>query len=359
MNFESTVRKNIPNNAVQPRRAQIYVGFQCHQRCGFCYYKSKCSEKMFDLEFIKRQIDFEYDYGIRDFEITGGEPSEYKELRSVCEYIKQKNPNSKIAIITNGGLYSSDVWDLIDELLLSYHISKNPQMYDNTMFPCGSTFPKAAKTIEMAKKKRVLIRTNTVLGRFNIDDFQNIVTDLIEFTPKIVNFLPVNLFDESSGMVSEIDYVKLRPILKSQIDRLKETLPQSLIFVRYMPFCDMNGYERHIVGHLQHIYDWFDWNREIDGVAVLDMVKNGRLETLGRYGSKSFETCFSQRESIYEKKPECLLCKYNIICDGVEKSNGRLLSQVVPQRGVIVKNPLEYIGLDTQNLYRNIYGKLD
>ena len=32
---------------------------------------------MFDFETIKKQIDFEYAYGIRDFEITGGEPSEY------------------------------------------------------------------------------------------------------------------------------------------------------------------------------------------------------------------------------------------------------------------------------------------
>lgn len=30
MNFEATVRNNIPSNMIQPRRAQIYVGFQCH-----------------------------------------------------------------------------------------------------------------------------------------------------------------------------------------------------------------------------------------------------------------------------------------------------------------------------------------
>jgi len=32
---------------------------------------------MFSLDFIKKQLDFEYDYGIREFEITGGEPSEH------------------------------------------------------------------------------------------------------------------------------------------------------------------------------------------------------------------------------------------------------------------------------------------
>ena len=104
MDFENTVRKNLPLGIRQPHRGQIYVGFQCHQGCGFCYYKSRCHERMFDLDFIKRQIDFEYDYGIRDFEITGGEPSEYRLLREVCEYIKFKGEKCRIAVITNGGL---------------------------------------------------------------------------------------------------------------------------------------------------------------------------------------------------------------------------------------------------------------
>jgi len=69
-------------------------------------------------------------YGIVDFEITGGEPSEFKELRDLCQYIKDRNQQSKIAIITNGGLWTSDCWDLIDEVLLSYHLGKNAVDYD-------------------------------------------------------------------------------------------------------------------------------------------------------------------------------------------------------------------------------------
>jgi molybdenum cofactor biosynthesis enzyme MoaA len=79
---------------------------------------------MFDFEQVKNQIDFEYEYGIRDFEITGGEPSESLILRDICKYIKEKDNTSKIAIITNGGLFNSDVWDLIDEVLISYHLSR-------------------------------------------------------------------------------------------------------------------------------------------------------------------------------------------------------------------------------------------
>lgn len=356
IDFSKTILNNLPMDIVQPRRGQIYVGFQCHQGCGFCYYKSKCSEKMFDLDFVKKQIDFEYEYGIRDFEITGGEPSEYKYLRDVCEYIKQKDKQSKIAIITNGGLFAKPVWDLIDELLVSYHLDKSPKDYNKKFFPLGSTYEKVLKCINLAKSNNVLIRTNTVIGQFNINNVPDIVSDLISFNPKIINFLPVNLFDESKEMVSEIDYVKLRPILKQQIDIIKQNLPGTLIFIRYMPFCDMEGYEQHIVGHLQHIYDWFDWNRELDGVRLLEMVDKNPQEILGRYGSTSVKMCFDQRDYLYEKDSKCIFCKYNIICDGVEKSNKQLLNQVVSTKGKAIKNPMFYIGDTTHQLYKQIYG---
>ena len=137
---------------------------------------------MFNFEQIKQQIDYEYNYGIKDFEITGGEPSEYKNLRQICQYIKNKNPNSKIAIITNGGLYNCDIWDLIDEVLISYHLGKNDTSYDKQMFPNGNTFKKVQQTLVKAKESNKLIRTNTVIGTFNFNGIKCILEDLIAFT---------------------------------------------------------------------------------------------------------------------------------------------------------------------------------
>ena len=59
---------------------------------------------MFTFDEIKKQIDLEARYGITDFEITGGEPSEHEDLASICKYIKHKVPLAKIAVITNGSL---------------------------------------------------------------------------------------------------------------------------------------------------------------------------------------------------------------------------------------------------------------
>ena len=307
---------------------------------------------MFNFEQIKQQIDYEYNYGIKDFEITGGEPSEYKNLRQICQYIKNKNPNSKIAIITNGGLYNCDIWDLIDEVLISYHLGKNDTSYDKQMFPNGSTFKKVQQTLVKAKEYNKLIRTNTVIGTFNFNGIKCILEDLIAFKPHIINFLPVNLFDEAQNMGKYIDYAKLRPLLKLAIDQLNAYLPNTLKFIRYIPFCDMINYEQYIVGHLQHIYDWFDWNVELNGISVIEYSQNNK--NLGLYGSTSVSGALRSQQSLYEKTNACLNCKYFLICDGVEKNYG-LTQYIKPQHGMIVKNILAYLNNKTYHFYKKWY----
>jgi len=91
-------------------------------------------------------------------------------------------------------------------VLVSYHISKRLVEYDKSMFPKGSTWNKVKKTIDKAKTHNVIVRTNTVVGTFNMNFLQDIVTDLIELHPQIVNFLPVNIFDQAADMACYIDY---------------------------------------------------------------------------------------------------------------------------------------------------------
>jgi hypothetical protein len=51
-------------------------------------------------------------------------------------------------------------------------------------------------------------------------------------------------------MSDNIDYDLFRYKIKNTIDFLKNNLKNAYIFVRYMPFCNMEGYEQYIVGHL-------------------------------------------------------------------------------------------------------------
>lgn len=215
----------------------MYVGFKCSQQCGFCYYKSRCHEPMLSLTEIEQQVKLQLKYGIREFELTGGEPSEHPQLRDAIKSIKRMCPSSKVAVITNGGLWKSDVWDLLDEVLLSYHLGRADPAPDKSMLPLGSTWQKAVWTVQAAREHNVMVRTNTVLGSFNLSGLDCILDDLLQFKPAIVNFLPVNLFDEAAAMSKHIDYLALRPKLKAAFDKLERELPDALVFARYMPFC--------------------------------------------------------------------------------------------------------------------------
>lgn len=46
-----------------------------------------------------------------------------------------------------------------------------------------------------------------------------------------------------------------------------------------------------------------------------------------------------------------------MICDGVEHTNDhRLLSNIIPKRGKMIKNYLEFIKNTTEIKYNNVYG---
>ena len=350
LSFEKTITDNI-SHVQQPRRSQIYVGFRCHQKCGFCYYKHKCSDEMFSLDFVKKQIDFKYSYGIRDFEITGGEPGEYNQLRQVCEYIKAKDQNSKIAIITNGSVWKSNIWDVIDEVLVSYHLSRFAKHFNAQFFPLGSTYDKVRRVVDLAHSSNVLLRTNSVIGTFNLDDVA-LIDDLLCFRPQIINFLPLNLFDDASNLSMFIDYDKFGHTMDMFISKIHEILPKTLVFIRYVPMCVVEKHIDKVVGHVQHIYDWFDWNVELNGISVIEYSQNNK--NLGLYGSTSVSEALRSQQSLYEKTNECLNCKYFLICDGVEKNYG-LTQYIKPQHGMIVKNILAYLNNKTYHFYKKWY----
>ena len=108
----------------------------------------------------------------------------------------------------------------------------------------------------------------------------------------------------------------------------------------------MAGYEKYIVGTLQHIYDKHDWNVELDGVDILDKAANKEksLAKLGSYGSTSIATALQIRKNSYEKTLKCVACKYNILCDGVEKTEDKsLLKYIEPNNGKLIKNILYFL----------------
>jgi hypothetical protein len=84
--------------------------------------------------------------------------------------------------------------------------------------------------------------------------------------------------------------------------------------------------------------------------------KEKYLNKLGYYGKTSLKNVFDTREKLYSKTSKCLTCKYNIICDGVEKTHDNsLIKYIQPSHGKIIKDPLFFIKNITQEIYNNLY----
>ena len=106
-----------------------------------------------------------------------------------------------------------------------------------------------------------------------------------------------------------------------------------------MPFCDMEGYEQYIVGTLQHIYDKYDWSIELSGIQLLNIIENKNLQkSLGKYGSTSIFTALKMRNIFYMKTSKCNICKYNILCDGIEKNIPNFDLYIKPCYEKIIRN---------------------
>lgn len=289
------------------RRAKVDIGLRCNANCGFCYYKHNLNDKELSFDIIKSRIDFLSKY-TDDFDISGGEPTIHSKFFDIIKYCKSKSENtnsSKVSCLTNG-IKFQDIEFMkkaqqsgLSEILFSLH-SVN-EIHDNLTGIKGS-FDKILKSINNAKELGIKVRINAVVTNSNYKFIDNLYFDLLEnINPFELNFLPLNYFSDAENN-EKIDYnILLEPIkkfiLKSKI---------KYINVRYVPYCFMIGFEKHVVGYFQHIYDIYDWNS-----ALYDYLE----PTL----DNMINCCKNAREHHYYKNKDCFKCKYFNICDGVEK----------------------------------------
>lgn len=327
------------------KRAPVYIGFKCNQRCFFCYYLDRIHEEFLSLEHIKKSVDILYDYGIRDFEITGGEPGIFKELNTLIYYIKSKH-NTKVAVITNGALKRESI-ELVDEVLISFHALSDKENIDIV----GTSLSNVLKCIENVKELNKLLRFNIVVGYHNIHNLKDIVKKLAEYVPFVVNFLPLNTWNHAGTLSKSIDYSLIRTMLKECIDILSERNIHS--FIRFMPYCDMTGYEKHLIGNFQHVFDHFDWNPNAMMISAQHAEGNflqGKLSF-----SSSFTSIDEIRKETYTKSSKCLTCKYQILCDGPEKSVDFVYK---PEHGHMIKDIAYYISTYIEKMYKGVYSDL-
>ena len=295
------------------RRGHIFLGNYCNYRCIFCYNKNLQNEKFYHKERIKQYIDFIFEYGIRDLEFTGGEPSLNNDLVELIYYSKNKGFKN-IAFITNGfdNTYYKDYYQNgCNEILFSIHGYDEKSNYLITGF--RDSWNRLLSSIDKSLKLGFKLRVNTTICKYNYNKLylhSEKIKSIFGDNLFAINYLPMNSWDNSIlDDDFSIPFYFYTDELSSSIDNFKNVRKA----IRYIPYCVIKDiYYKYIYNNLQHIYDPYDWNRELNGRDIdLRLLKYP-------YGYYSLDSVYNTRLALYVKFKRCLYCKLRYLCDGFQ-----------------------------------------
>lgn len=321
------------------RRAHVSLGLKCSYKCSFCYYNKHRNLEFYDEQQIIQYLDFIKRYGIKDIEFTGGEPLEYdrRSFLKIIEYAKRSFTN--IALITNGTRKNGSLKDLfsvgINEVLFSLH-GYNKESHEK-ITGIKNSFDDIIDSIYESKMNNIKTRINIVIHNNN---YKNLIDNALLIKKYFndifaINYLPINTWDDAVNNLSiVVPYSNYKDELQESISLLKNNVER--IAIRYIPFCMINeSLWKYVYNQAQHIYDEYDWNKELDGYTI-------KTELLDYpYGYFSKKTVYNNRLNFYYKTKECLSCSNFYICDGIQQF--QLYNKVSPKIGKIYKDCMVYM----------------
>jgi len=311
-------------------RGKLDTGTFCNYDCAFCYYR-KDLDKVTPLETIKERVDQLVEYGITEADLSGGESSVHPSWFEILDYCREKN--LRISTLSNGFKFAdADFMKKskehgLEEILFSLHGS-NEELHDNLVGRKGA-FQKIIQAINNALMTDIRIRINCTVHNQNCENLDTEFVELMhDIRPLEVNFIPINYW-ESTDKSIEIDYEIVSNKIKAAIDKLEVPL----INVRYIPFCYMKGYEKHVCDYYQNVYDRFDWNLVAYAGESTDLYLPDKYRFL-------YSQAAVNRLKYYIKPNECFNCKYFYLCDGIEKVLQE--TEIYPEPGEKIKDPIHY-----------------
>ena len=316
------------------RRTRLFTGYACNIKCEFCFYKDM---RHVDIKpLIWEQMKMGGEYGIRDWDISGGEPSILPYWFGILDGLK-KFGFRNIACITNGYKFSDPDFMKkskdrgLNELLFSVHGS-NKNTHDS-MTKVNGSFDKVTSAVTNAIYVGLKRRINVVVTKRNYLELPEIAHWANSIEPVAFNFLP---FRKENNATKEnmIRYSEIAPYIKEAIDILN---PNIKIAIRYVPFCLFRGYEKYVAGYLQRAFDEYEWNeytiRHFEAARF-----NRKISPLDLKTDKwelEINALHSSIKHVSNHSLNCLPCKYLHVCDGIWKSYAKVwgIEEFIPIKG--------------------------
>jgi len=325
------------------KRGVLWLGLRCDVRCKFCYdERVPVAEKgwLKTQDAVKALDKFRFYYGNEFVDFMGGEPTLHPAVLDIVAHAA--SIGLRPTVITHGmhlaraERAAAFAQAGVHDFLVSVH-----GVGGTVAAIHGRGRDNAARQIQALDNLCVLgipFRFNVTMIRDNLTQLEAIAGLAAEKGALVVNFLTFNPYFEwerDIDIAFQARHSQIAPYLMRAIDICTAAGVEAN--VRYMPPCQLPGYERHVYTGFQLPYDPHEWDY------------NSWYDT-GHEGTPSpewyYEASRRQRDRhSYRHVPACGGCSMREICDGFHAQYAARWSGVeaVPYPGPLVTDPCYFV----------------
>ncbi len=300
-------------------RSRLFTGYACNIKCKFCFYKDMKHQDITKQRY--QQLARGHFYGIKDWDISGGEPSILPIWFQLLKVMKEMNFRN-IACITNGYKFAdSNFLDEslklgMNELLFSLHGSRR-HIHDG-MTGVNGSYDHLMRAMHNAEYQGAVIRINVVVTKDNYKDLPDIARTALMFHPIAFNFLPFRV-ENSADKKNMVRYSEIADYIKEAIEILSRDNEDMKIAVRYFAPCLLRGYEKYCAGYLQRAFDEYEWNEYT--IRKFENARGGLDIPELDYETDKWQleigALHTSIKHVANHSTKCLPCKYLHVCDGI------------------------------------------
>ena len=255
---------------------RINLSNSCNNNCIDC--SDNKNNEHISFEAIKNKLD-----QIKEFEneliICGGEPSIRKDIFKIINYAKSKK--KEIVLQTNGRIFSNEQFTKkmkecgVDVVIVkvNHYLSDKDELISKS----NKSFQQTVEGINNLKKYLFQVRLELGINIHNVDEIKeifNFYSNLIEINEFIIKFPTIeNSILENIDIIPTIEFTSTK--IKEFINEIPNSTEVSIINI---PLCHLEGFEKYV------------------------------------------KLNFSKSQlNILKKNDECSNCKYDYICNGIDK----------------------------------------
>ena len=293
-------------------RTRLFTGFSCNYNCKFCFYRDCKNES----NFIKEQIEIFKKYGIKDIDLSGGEPTIIPNWFDLL--VELKRPFRNICVITNGSMTSNfdffkrSVESGLTEVLVSIHGTKN--IHNKMTGICGS-WEKTIKTLENASRIGIKTKVNTVITKDNYKILPELVKVINNYDVNYYNFIPFRIHKEGNDNLDNcIDFTSIVPYINESINILNNKIKPK---IRYIPYCVIEDNAKYVTSFISRLVDENEWSVYLQTIVEKIIKESDKREvnTTDKWKNE-IKALKEISEEATTYKFSCAKCKYFLICGG-------------------------------------------